>query len=87
VQSWKKELEVEEEKRRDLADSLEDLKREVGYQREAAARASHTLGKVVNAGLQQAERNDQVTVFVIKKKNKKEPRHFSMHISSCKHWW
>jgi hypothetical protein len=79
VQSWKKELEVEKEKRRDLADSLDDLKREVGYQREAAARASHTLGKVVNAGLQQAERNDQVTVFVIKKKQERAKAFFDAY--------
>ena len=69
--NWRKELETEKSKRRDLEDTVDELKLEVSFNREATARATHAVGKLVVSNLQAAERADQVTILVIKKKAEK----------------
>jgi hypothetical protein len=58
----------EKEKRRDLEDKVDELKDELGWQRESIAKATHTVSKLVGASLQMAERSDGVTIFIIRKK-------------------
>ena len=58
----------ERQKRRDLEDIVDDLKAELGWQRESIAKSTHAISKLASAGLQQAERSDSIAIFVIKKK-------------------
>ena len=74
--SFDAKLERERSKRLDLEESLDEVKREMGYQREAAARTVHTVGKLVQADLQAAEKQDQITVYVVKKKSEKAKAYF-----------
>jgi hypothetical protein len=69
--SWRKDLDLEQQKRRDLEDQLDDLKLEVGYNREACAKTTHVVGKMLIAQLQEAEKNDQTTIMVVKKRSEK----------------
>ena len=81
--SWQNDLNTEKEKRRDIEDTVDELKKELGWQRESLARNCHTIGKVANAGLQQAERADTVTIFIIKKEGEKA-RVIVRHTESCR---
>ena len=64
-------LEKERQKRRDVEDNLDELKSELGWQRETLAKTSFALGKVIQSSLQSAERADAVTVYIVKKKQEK----------------
>ena len=57
--TWRKELDKEKDKRRDLEEQMDDLKLEVGFNREACAKATHAIGKLVASQLQEAEKSDQ----------------------------
>lgn len=74
-------LEKERQKRRDVEDTVDELKSEIGFQRETLARTSFTLGKVVTANLQVAERADAVTIYVVKKKQEKARQFFEAYKS------
>ena len=74
-------LEKERQKRRDVEDSMDELKSELGWQREALARATHSLSKVINSSLQTAERTDQVTIYIAKKKQEKARAFFEAYKS------
>ena len=69
--SWRKDLDVEKEKRRSIEDQLDDLKLEVSYNRESCAKATHVVAKLVTAQLQESEKCDQTTIMVVKKKSEK----------------
>ena len=64
-------LEKERQKRRDVEDALDEVKNEMGWQREALAKATHSLSRVIHSSLQSAERADQITIYVVKKKAEK----------------
>ena len=72
-------LEKERQKRRDVEDNLDELKSELGWQRETLARTQHALKKVITSSLQSAERKDQVTVYVVKKKSEKARAFFEAY--------
>ena len=61
----------EKQKRRDIEDSVDEIRKEQGDQREDIGRATHVIGKLAAASIQQAEKTDGVTIFVIKKKTAK----------------
>ena len=63
----------------DLEESLDEIRREVGWQREQAAKTAHTVGKVVQAELQNSEKQDQIIVYVIKKKSEKAKPFFDSY--------
>lgn len=64
----KRQLEKEKEKRRDVEDSVDMLRREQAGQRDDICKTMHVVKKMATASLQDAEKDDGVTVFVIKKK-------------------
>ena len=72
-------LEKERNRRLEIEESMDELRREVGWQREHAARTAHTVGKIVHSELQSSERQDQIIVYLVKKKA--EQCHPSMQFS------
>jgi len=77
--TWRKELDKEKDKRRDLEEQMDDLKLEVGFNREACAKATHAIGKLVASQLQEAEKSDQATIMVVKKKSEKMKSFFDSY--------
>jgi hypothetical protein len=79
--AWRKDLDAEKDKRRSMEDQIDDLKLEVGFNREACAKATHVVGKLLAAQLQEAEKNDQTTIMVVKKKQEKMKAFFDSYKS------
>lgn len=74
-------LEKERRKRREVEDAVDEMKNEISWQREALAKATHSLGRVIQSSLQTAERADQITIFVVKKKTEKARAFFEAYKS------
>ena len=73
-------LKKEKQIRREIEDSLDEIRKEQGGQREDLGRATHVIGKLAAASLQQAEKTDGVTIFVIKKKQQNTREYFEAYI-------
>jgi len=74
-------LEKERRKRREVEDAVDEMKNEISWQREALAKATHSLGRVIQSSLQTAERADQITIYVVKKKTEKARAFFEAYKS------
>jgi len=61
-------LEKEKEKRREIEDDVDTIRKEQSGQRDDIVKTMHVVSKLASASLQDAERKDGVTIFIIKKK-------------------
>ena len=75
---WKEGLEKEKSKRRDVEDSVDMLRKEQTEQRDDICKTMHVVGKLAAASLQNAEKSDGITIFVIKKKQQNTRSYFEV---------
>jgi len=77
--SWKEALEKEKSKRHDVEDSVDMLRKEQTEQRDDICKTMHVVGKLAAASLQNAEKSDGITIFVIKKKQQNTRSYFEAY--------